>query len=168
MLNSNVPLFHCHNSPISRLRVGLIQALDLIKLLLPLFVLFLLSSCTRAPQEKPRVCATAPYIKDLPPFRRGIVSTSLSNHRSCVTDECDFRIERLPNGDHLVKLKAVRFVPAHRVCVTVFMAEWADVYDATGRRVNSWPYCYLMQHELARNPSFKPDAISYKGCPNKA
>ena len=131
-----------------------------------LIALAFLASCVRTPEEKPRVCATAPYVNDLPKFERSIVRSALSYHMdsTCENDECDYRVEKLANGNYIVKLKSLRFVPELKGCVTVFMSEWAEVYDAAGKNVDSWPYCYLMNHELQSDPSFKPDPISFSGC----
>ena len=131
-----------------------------------LIALTFLTSCVRTSEEKPRVCATAPYVKDLPKFERGIVRSALSYHMdsTCKKDECDYRVERLANGNYIVNLKSVRFVPELKGCVTVFMSEWAEVYDPTGKKVDSWPYCYLMNQELQSDPSFKPDPMSFRGC----
>jgi hypothetical protein len=75
----------------------------------------------------------------------------------CGTDACEFRLRKLSNGNTLVKLRAARYAAAIQQCVTVFMGHAGVVFDASGKVVDMWPYCYLMREEKKHDPAFKLD-----------
>jgi len=146
-------------------RSGLTQALDLMRWILASALLFLCSGCGDHAIERQAACANNPPLQELSKADRGAVRQALASHKKimCRSDECEFRIRKLENGNTLVRLRAVRYVEPERQCVAVFMAQAGEIYDPSGRHVDSWPYCLLMTREMEHDPSFKPDA-SFRAC----
>jgi hypothetical protein len=112
-------------------------------------------------------CSNASEVAQLPAFERGMVEQVLASKResACRDDACEFHVEHMADGRYLVKMRARRPRPDTASCVTVWMSEEAYVFDATGRAVDIWPYCFLMAHEASlAKPAFKPDPLPYEAC----
>ena len=111
------------------------------------------------------VCADNTPLDELSNTDRIAVRHALAVHEKwmCSSDECEFRIRKLEGGNTLVRVRAVRYVEPLKQCVTVFMAQAGEVYDPSGKPVDSWPYCLLMTREMEHDPMFRPDP-SFSAC----
>ena len=110
-------------------------------------------------------CVDNPPLASLSPADKDAIQATLRIHSDhlCATDACEFRVRKLSNGNTLVKLRAARYAATLQQCVTVYMGHAGVVFDASGKVVDMWPYCYLMDQEKKHDPAFKPDR-EYKMC----
>ncbi len=104
-------------------------------------------------------CVDNPPLESLSPVDRSAIESALRIHSSslCATDACEFRLRKISDGNTLVRLRAARYAPTLQQCVTVYMGHTGVVLDPSGKVVDMWPYCHLMEQEMKHDSSFRPD-----------